>query len=55
MNPWDKAYLILVNGHFDVFLDSVGKNFIVYFCITIHKENGSKVLCAGSLCGFVSA
>ena len=29
--PWDAAYLIIVNDHFDVFLDSVGKNFIEYF------------------------
>jgi hypothetical protein len=30
LNPWDKAYLILVNDHFDVFLDSLCENFIVY-------------------------
>jgi hypothetical protein len=26
--PWDEAYLIVVNDHFDVFLDSVCENFI---------------------------
>jgi hypothetical protein len=35
--PWDKSYLIVVNGGFDVFLDSICKNFIKYFCIDIHK------------------
>ena len=34
---------------FDVFLDSVSENFIVDFCIDIHKENLSEVL--GSFCG----
>ena len=33
-----------LNDHFDVFLDSVCKNFIEYFCIDIHKGNWSKVL-----------
>jgi hypothetical protein len=40
----DEAYLIMVNDCFDVFLDSVGKNFIVYFCIDIYKGNLSEVL-----------
>jgi hypothetical protein len=35
--PWDEAYLIVVNDGFDVFLDSVCKNFIEYFYINIHK------------------
>lgn len=34
LHPWDKAYLIMVNNSFDVFLDY--KNFIQYFCIDIH-------------------
>ena len=37
LRPWDKAYLIMVNNHFDVFLDLVGKNFIEYFWVDIHK------------------
>jgi hypothetical protein len=41
--PWDEAYLILVNDPFDVFLDSVGKNFIEDFYIDIHKGNWSEV------------
>jgi hypothetical protein len=39
LHPWDEAYLIVVKDHFDVLLDSVGKNFIEYFCIDIHKED----------------
>ena len=40
----DEGYLIMMDDHFDVFLDSVWKNFIEYFCIDIHKGNWSKVL-----------
>jgi hypothetical protein len=32
--PWDEAYLIVV---IDVFLHSVCKNFIAYFCANVHK------------------
>ena len=44
LHPWNQAYLIMVNDHFDVFLNSVCKNFIEYFCINVHEENWSKVL-----------
>ena len=44
LHPWDEAYLIMMDDHFDVFLDLVGKNFIEYFCINIHKGNWSEVL-----------
>jgi hypothetical protein len=44
LHPWDKAYLIMVNAHFDVFLDLVYKNSIEYFCINIHYGNWSEVL-----------
>ena len=37
LHSWDEAYLIVVNDHFNVFLDSVGKNFMEYFCIDVHK------------------
>ena len=43
-HPKDAAYQIMIDDHFVVFLDSVGKNFIEYFCIDIHKENWSEVL-----------
>jgi hypothetical protein len=32
MNPWDEAYIIMMDDHFDVFLD-----VIEYFYIDIHK------------------
>jgi hypothetical protein len=37
LHPLDEAYLIIVNGIYDVFLDLVCTNFIEYFCINIHK------------------
>jgi hypothetical protein len=37
LQPWDEAYLIVMNNGFDVFLDSVCKNFIECFWIDIHK------------------
>jgi hypothetical protein len=37
LHPWYETYLIMVNDHFNVFLDSVGKNFMEYFCINVHK------------------
>ena len=37
--PWDEAYLVMMDGRFDVFLDSVCENFIEYFFIDIHKGN----------------
>ena len=43
LHPWDEVYLIVVNDHFDVFLDSVGKNFLEYFHIDIHNQNWSEV------------
>jgi hypothetical protein len=49
---WDEAYLIMMDDHFDVFLDLVCENFIEYFCIDIHKEIGLKFsYSVGSLCG----
>jgi hypothetical protein len=40
LHPWDEAYLIMVNNYFDVFFDSVGKNFIEYFASMFIKEIG---------------
>ena len=52
LHPWDKAYLIMVDDRFDVFLDSVGKNFII-FASTFIREIGLKFsFFVGSLCGF---
>ena len=44
LHPWDEAYLVMMDDCLDVFLDSVSKNFIEYFCINIHKRNWSEVL-----------
>ena len=41
LNPRDETYLIMVNDHFDVFLDLVCKNFIEYFCINVHEGDWS--------------
>jgi hypothetical protein len=62
LHPWDEAYFIVVNDRFDVFLDSVGKNYIENFCINVHKGDWSEVLflCLVSVwfryqsnCGFI--
>ena len=52
LHPLDKAYQIMVNDHFDAYLDLVCKKFIEDFCINIHEGNWSEVLFfVGSLCG----
>ena len=43
-HPWNEGYLIEMNDNFDVFLDSVGKNFVEYICSDIHKRDWPKVL-----------
>ena len=48
LHPWDETYLVRMDDCFDVFLDSVSKNCIEYFCIDIHKGNLSEVLFVGS-------
>jgi hypothetical protein len=47
-HPWKEAYLTMMDDLFDVFLDSVSKNFIEDFSINIHKGYWSEVL---YLCG----
>jgi hypothetical protein len=37
---WDKAYLIVVNDAFDIFLDFVCENFIKYFYMNVHQIFG---------------
>jgi hypothetical protein len=44
LNPWDEAYLIMMDDRFHLFLDFMCENVIEYFCIDIHKENWSEVL-----------
>ena len=44
INIYQFAFLIILNDHFDVFLNSICKNFIECFCIDIHKGNWYEVL-----------
>ena len=37
LHPRDEAYLVMMNDRFEVFLDSVCKDFVEYFCINVHK------------------
>jgi hypothetical protein len=48
LHHWDEAYLIIVNDHFGVFLDLVGKNFILFFFWEICLKFS---FLFGSLCG----
>jgi hypothetical protein len=50
LHPWNETYLVRMDDCFNVFLDSVSKNFIEDFCINIHKGNCSEVLFVGSFC-----
>jgi hypothetical protein len=54
LHPWDEAYLIVMDDHFDMLLDLVWENFFEYFCINIHKGNRIDLKFSfflGSLCG----
>ena len=53
LHLWDEVYLIMLNDHFYVFLDTVCKNFIKYLCIDIHKENCSEVFYLCSVISFL--
>ena len=37
LHPRDEAYLFMMNDRFEVFLDSVCKDFVEYFCINVNK------------------
>ena len=37
LHPRDVAYLIVMNDHFDVFLELVCQEFVEYFCMNVHK------------------
>jgi hypothetical protein len=39
VSPWDEFYLVMMNDCFDVFLDSIFENFIVYFCIKLQRTS----------------
>ena len=44
VHAWDEAFLMMTDDHFDIFFDSVFKDFIEYFCIAVHNGNWSEVL-----------
>jgi hypothetical protein len=44
LHPRDEAYLVMMDHHFDVFLDLVYEYFTEYFCIDIHKGKLSEVV-----------
>jgi hypothetical protein len=44
LHPWNESYLIMMDDHFNVFLDSVFENCIEYFGIYIHKGHWPEVL-----------
>jgi hypothetical protein len=41
----------MVDDLLDLFLDSVCKYFVEYFCIDVHEGNWSIILFVESLCG----
>jgi hypothetical protein len=47
LHPWDEAYFVMMDDHFDVFLDPVCENFIDYYGINIHKGDWSEVIFLG--------
>ena len=52
LHPRDEAYLIMVNDRFDVFLDSVCKEFLSIFASMLISEIGLKFsFLVWSLCG----
>ena len=54
LHPWDEAYLIMMDGRFDVFLDSVCKNILSIFASIFISEIGLTFsFLVASLCGLV--
>jgi hypothetical protein len=49
---WDEAYLIVMNECFDVFLDSVCKNFIIFTSVFIREIGLKFSFFVGFLCEF---
>jgi hypothetical protein len=44
LHPWNEAYLLIMDDHFNVLLDSICGDFIEHFYIDVHKGNWSEVL-----------
>jgi hypothetical protein len=51
LHPWDEAYLIMMDYLFNVFLDSVCENFIIFASIFIRAIGLKFSLLGLSLCG----
>ena len=52
LHPWDETYLVKMDDCFDVFLDSVSKNFIEDFSSIFIREIGLKYsIFVGYFCG----
>lgn len=49
LHLWYEVNLIMVDDVFDVFLDSVCKYFIEYFCINVHKGNWFEIFFLGGI------
>ena len=51
LHPWDETYLVRMDDCFDVFLDSVSKNFMRIFASIFIREIGLKFsIFVGSFC-----
>ena len=54
LHPWVEAYLIIMEDHFDVFLDSVFKDFLSICVSHFLREIGLRFsFFVGSICGLV--
>ena len=51
LHPWDEAYLVMMNDRFDVFLDSVCEDFIIFASMVIREIGLKFSFFLGSLCG----
>ena len=52
LHSWNKTYLVRMYDRFNMFLDSVSKNFIEYFALIFVREIGLKFsIFVGSFCG----
>jgi hypothetical protein len=51
LNPWDVAYLIMMDDHFDVFWESICENDIIFTSILIREIGLRFSFFVGSLCG----
>jgi hypothetical protein len=54
LHPWDEIYLIIMDDHFDVFLDSVREDFLlsIFALIFIREIDLEFSFFVGTLCVF---